>query len=127
MAIETELGKYDEAVRLHNQALEIVRSYGDQSGIVETLFHLATIQEHGDNYDGAKRIYNDALKISDERYNEAMGVFRILGDLPGIVGTLHQLGRISEKRGNYDDARKLYDQCLEIERKLGESQKHHAI
>jgi tetratricopeptide (TPR) repeat protein len=42
-----------------------------------------------------------------------------LGDLAGKAVTLHQLGRLAQDRGDYEEAERLYRESLEIKERLG--------
>jgi tetratricopeptide (TPR) repeat protein len=43
-----------------------------------------------------------------------------LGDKSGVSSSLHTLGRLAQDTGDYDEARKLYQQSLEIKQELGD-------
>jgi tetratricopeptide (TPR) repeat protein len=54
------------------------------------------------------------------RLRHAIEAEKIIGDEKGISGWIHNLGILAQHTGNYDEARKLYQQSLEIEQKLGD-------
>ena len=60
-------------------------------------------------YDDARRMYEESLKISEE-----------IGNKNGVSRSLHQLGNLAYLIGKYDEARKLYQQSLTIKEDLGD-------
>jgi hypothetical protein len=55
------------------------------------------------------RLYNESLKIEKE-----------LGDKSGIADSLHQMGMIAQRQGDYAEAMRLYNESLKIEKELGD-------
>ena len=100
-------------------------------------------------YDDARRMYEESLKISEDignkngvaaalhrlgnlayltgEYDEARNLYQQslkidqdLGDKSGVSGSLHQLGMLAQDTGEYDEARNLYQQSLKIFQDLGD-------
>ena len=61
---------------------------------------------------------NSAMKI----YNDLKNKFEETGNKNGIARTLHQLGMIHHKKGNYEEAMKKYNQSLKIAEELGDKE-----
>ncbi len=72
------------------------------------LFNLGIIHQQLGEYDKARGLYEQSLKIAEE-----------LGDKSGIAKTLHNLGAIYSNRGEYDKAREQYQQALGAFEELG--------
>ena len=56
--------------------------------------------------------------------NRVWKLYRELGDKGDMSKLLHQLGTLAQDTGQYDEARKLYQQSMEIERELGDKMGH---
>ncbi len=102
-------GGLDEAMRLYQQALQILEGLGDLQGKAATLHEMAGISVTRGDLDGAMKLYQQALQIDEG-----------LGDLGGKSATLHNMAHIFVTRGDLDGAMKLYQQSLEIKEGLGD-------
>ena len=59
-------------------------------------------------YDDARRMYEESLKISED-----------IGNKNGVAAALHQIGMISQQIGSFDEARRMYDESLKVSREVG--------
>jgi tetratricopeptide (TPR) repeat protein len=95
-------GKYQEARRLHQEALAILEQLGDQRGRA-TLFHnLGALAYQQGDYDEARRLYRESLLLKEQE---------------GVKGrkaaTLTGLGRLAYEQGRRAEARQLYEEALD--------------
>ncbi|MBS0017460.1 MAG: tetratricopeptide repeat protein, partial [Arthrospira sp. SH-MAG29] len=51
---------------------------------------------------------------------QSLALYQEIGDRAGIAKSWGQLGSIQRNRGNWDEAERLYRQCLEVETELGD-------
>ncbi|MFZ5887096.1 MAG: tetratricopeptide repeat protein, partial [Chloroflexota bacterium] len=107
----THFGDLDGAMKLYQQALQILEGLGDLQGKSATLHNMAQIYVTRGDLDGAMKLYQQSLEIKEG-----------LGDLQGKSATLHQMAYIYVTRGDLDGAMKLYQQSLEIKEGLGDLQ-----
>ena len=75
------------------------------------LYHLAFLNTHFGDLDGAMKLYQQSLEIKEG-----------LGDQQGKSATLHAVAGIYVTRGDLDGAMKLYQQALAIDEGLGDQQ-----
>ena len=52
-------------------------------------------------------------------YKQSLGIFKALGDQPGLAKIYHSLGLVAEERGRLDAAEGWYKQSLSITEALG--------
>ncbi|MBS0016021.1 MAG: CHAT domain-containing protein, partial [Arthrospira sp. SH-MAG29] len=120
-SIERNRGKWDEAERLFRQSLDVYTELGDRSSMASSWGDLEDIERKRGNWDEAERLYRQCLEVETE-----------LGDSPeerlfqrfdpqcfDMLTTWVNLGSIELYRGNWDEAERLYRQCLEVYTKLG--------
>jgi non-specific serine/threonine protein kinase len=101
------LGRYEEADRMSREALELARVSQDQSIIASALYAR-----------GAALIATnpaEAHSVTDE----ALRLFRELGDRWGYARTLNLKGELARIGGDYQAAGQFYDQALALFRELG--------
>jgi tetratricopeptide (TPR) repeat protein len=79
----------------------------------------------------ARRLYNEAnalsekprsnedLKKAAQKYEEALGIYRKIGDVKGEGTTLGNLGIVYSDWGQYAKAVEYYEKSLQIKRKIG--------
>ncbi|MBV6396268.1 MAG: Photosystem I assembly protein Ycf3 [Anaerolineales bacterium] len=114
-------------------------------------FHLAFLNTHFGDLDGAMQLYQQAREILEglgdlqgksatlhnmaqiyvtrgdldgamQLYQQALQMYEGLGDLKGKSATLHAMANVFVTRGDLDGAMKLYQQSLEIKEGLGDLQ-----
>jgi tetratricopeptide (TPR) repeat protein len=112
------------------------------------LHHLGVIHQDQGRYEEAVKMYQESLKINEERgnksgiastlhqlgnvhylqgrheeavkiYHDSLKIEEELGNKSGIASTLHQLGMIHQDQGRYEEAVKIYHDSLKIEEELG--------
>ena len=102
-------GDYEQAVALHEKALNLWRSTGDQVGIASSLTNLGIVADVFGDYDRATDLHTQALSLWHE-----------LNDEIGMAGSLNELGSLSVNRGDYEAAEELLTRSLELTRRSGE-------
>ena len=78
-------------------------------GQAEVLHRSGNIHRQLGEYEEARRLYGECLKINQE-----------LGDKSGVAATLYQMGIIAQDTGDMVEARRLYRECLKIDQELGD-------
>ncbi|HET7141298.1 MAG TPA: tetratricopeptide repeat protein, partial [Candidatus Limnocylindria bacterium] len=76
-----------EATQLHDQALTISRSIGDERGVARALAHLGDSAAHAGDSERARSLYVESFEIR-----------RALGDLPGIASGMEKLASVVTER-----------------------------
>ncbi|MGB7553136.1 MAG: tetratricopeptide repeat protein, partial [Candidatus Korobacteraceae bacterium] len=104
-----DLAKLDDAMRNYQQALEIRKKVGNQSGVAKTLGQIAQVQD-------AQGDFNAALAS----YKEAIEVDRKIGDKGGLALNLMNLGTLYHDHGKYNEALSFTGQALELYRDTGD-------
>jgi tetratricopeptide (TPR) repeat protein len=104
-------GKFNEAIQLHTQVLEIDQTINDQQGVAANLYEMANI------YTTQGKI-NDAISL----YEQSLDINRIIGNQQGIANTINALANIYVTQGKINDAISLYEQSLDINRMIGNQQ-----
>jgi predicted ATPase/DNA-binding XRE family transcriptional regulator len=70
---------------------------------------------------GSLAYYEGDLSYSEQSRQEALAIFRNLGDTVGIADCLNGLGNTAISQGNYDAARGFYEESLTMRRDLGDT------
>jgi len=78
-------------------------------GQAAVLHRSGNIHHQLGEYEEAKRLYEESLKINQE-----------LGDKSGMAATLHQRGMIAQDTGDIGEAKGLYEESLKINQELGD-------
>ncbi|MDD1734781.1 MAG: tetratricopeptide repeat protein, partial [Methanothrix sp.] len=97
------VGDLKTAIRLLEEAKEVLNKQGDRRNVAAILHQLGVIHQKQGNYPEAVKLYEQSLDLAKD-----------LGDKSGIALSLHQLGNVHYQQGNYPEAVKLYEQSLEI-------------
>lgn len=102
-----DLGKYDDAINIFAQALELAKKYENSYAEAKVKYGMSIIS-HEWNHDNisAKILLKDCLKV-----------FQSVSSDKDIARTLYQLGIIEIDNGNLNDAEAYLTQALEIDRK----------
>jgi tetratricopeptide (TPR) repeat protein len=98
----------EEAMRFYQEALEIFRRVGDDSGASLCLHQMAGIALSQVDYEEARRLNGESLEIKKR-----------LGDEEGVAATLLQLGTLAHHEGDFEEAERLYTESLEILKRTG--------
>jgi tetratricopeptide (TPR) repeat protein len=104
-------GHYDDSRRVREQAVVSARAAEDRLGEASCLVSLAMVQMILGDHVEARSGLEAALRLV-----EAEGFER------GQASTLHQLGRLEFTRGNSETAAEFYRQCLDIARRIEDSE-----
>jgi tetratricopeptide (TPR) repeat protein len=101
-------GRFGEALKLHEQALAIAESIGDNSrtayvraGLAETLLHLGQ------------------LRRAREQFNQALAAKQQIGDRVSSARILGALARLTYQEGDIKAARKWSEESLRLAREAG--------
>ena len=81
----------------------------DSRGIAICLNNLCVLAHDQGQYDAARRLYEESLKVSRE-----------VGAPRGVAQALKNLGWLAVHDGEYEAARSLFDESLSISRQLGD-------
>jgi predicted ATPase/class 3 adenylate cyclase len=144
------LGDYEVARERFEEALQLRREIGDQSGIGTVLNALGNMTAVQGDLASAKSFFEEGLLILREigdksgllttlshlaylaqtegdlqparsLVQEALSLARELGGERGIAGALFFLGTIALGEGEYADAQGHFEEALEIHRRLGDT------
>ncbi|BBD60942.1 hypothetical protein NIES2109_37430 [Nostoc sp. HK-01] len=105
--IYLSLGKYDEALKLYQQALDIYKQNNYKLGIAVALNNIGRVYQNLGNY-------NQALEFNQQ----ALANYREVGDRTGEGVTISNLGQVYQKQNQYDQALGLYQQAVAIHREV---------
>lgn len=84
---------------------------GQTTARAKALIGAATLAQNQSDYDLARRLFEEALKI-----------YRGLEDRSGVAASLTNLGWMAWRRGDYETARMLSEEGLALHRELGNSE-----
>jgi len=128
---------------------EMQRGERENRAFADVLRRQGDLRGQLGEYDEARCVYEESLKISEEignkngvaealhklgnlayltgeydearkLYQQSLKILQDLGDKSGVSRSLHQLGMLAQDTGKYDEARKLYQQSLKILQDLGD-------
>ena len=108
-SVVRSLGDVHTARRLTEEALEIDRENGDQTGEAYNLHQLAWLAHHDDEYEAARSYFEQSLAIN-----------RALGDEGSAGEDFHGLGCVMQSLGDVGAARAYYEQGLVASRGAGD-------
>lgn len=103
------MAHFEEAKKLHEQALSIRRQQNDLAGQGDSLSNLGLVAIESGNYDEAKAHLSESLSIREQ-----------LGDKFGQANSLNNLGVASWRSGKLDEAYEFYSKCLTLRESLGD-------
>ncbi|HEY9805495.1 MAG TPA: tetratricopeptide repeat protein, partial [Candidatus Obscuribacterales bacterium] len=107
--VYVSVGKYDQALKLHQQALAIYQELGDRAGEATTQNNLGQVYDHQKQPDQALKFYQQALQL-----------YKQVGDRTGEGVALSNLGHAYEQQGQNAQALKFYQQALAVHREVGD-------
>ncbi|MDM8554850.1 CHAT domain-containing protein, partial [Desulfococcaceae bacterium HSG7] len=105
--VYSNLGRYDEALTYHEQALAIKKEIGDRRGMGISLNNIGAVYANLGRYDQALTYFEQALAIKKE-----------IGDRRGEGTALNNIGRVYENLDQYDKALRSFTSSLEISEKV---------
>jgi tetratricopeptide (TPR) repeat protein len=101
--------KYEQAESLYRRSLEInKRIYGEDHPEIAKVFNNLAILHHNIS----------EMVIAEQEYQEALRIYRNLGNLPNIATTLNNLAILHHHRNEIAIAEQEYQEALEIRRAL---------
>ncbi|MBW4562509.1 MAG: tetratricopeptide repeat protein [Mojavia pulchra JT2-VF2] len=102
-------GKYEQALKLYQQALDIYKANKYPAGIAVTLNNIG-------------RVYSNTGKYSQaiESNQQALTNYQAVGDRTGEGVTISNLGQIYQKQNQYEKVLGLYQQALAIHREVSD-------
>ena len=107
--IHSELGRYDRAVQVGEEARRLFRELGDRWGEAEALDTLAGAHWNHGRYDKVRELISEALPIR-----------RRIGDRVGEANCLHNLSRVHRRIGRCDVALRYDLEALDVRQELGD-------
>ena len=102
-------GRWDEAIKWYEKALEIARQINDIAGEAVTWHALASIDLRRGEHEAAR-----------EKFERALRIFQRIDDRTGEAATWHNLATIDLERGEYEAAREKFERNLGIWQELGD-------
>lgn len=99
--------KLQEAIRLHNETLQIYRETGDSAGLGATYNSLGELFHYVGDFENARRCHQSGLEIARE-----------LNDRRAIAASLDYLGYINRQLGEFELARSQHQASMEISQEL---------
>jgi DNA-binding CsgD family transcriptional regulator/tetratricopeptide (TPR) repeat protein len=107
--LATEIGDYDTAPRLFEEALTIFRGLNDDAGTADMLLQLGYAAMRVGDYERAAALLDESLPI-----------FRKVGDKHFLGFALAGLGELSIRQSHLDRAEMLLEESLSVRREIGE-------
>lgn len=109
-AVLTQLGRFDEAIRAHNRALEIQRAAAtDDSEIYPSLRGLGMLQMQKGEFGAALESFRRAQAIIEKRFGD---------NHPSRADCLHNVAMALEKLNRFEESQKLLERSLEIRKRV---------
>jgi tetratricopeptide (TPR) repeat protein len=106
-----DLGDYERAAALFQEALALRRGIGDQAGVATSLHNLGRVARHrGD------------LRQAGASFRESLDLRRALGDLQGTASSLAELGAVALEERELSRALGLYREALVLYQRVGDRQ-----
>lgn len=102
-------GRSEEARRLLEESLAVLRTAGDRSGVVFCLSYLGAVQRHAQEYAAAEASLREALTLAHST-----------GDDYFVGVILNVLGQVASLQGDLDAARAALQRALEVKRRIGD-------
>jgi tetratricopeptide (TPR) repeat protein len=102
------LGKFNDALKNYQEALEIRRRLGQKTLVAASLNEIGNVRSLLGETEAALKSYDEALRIRRE-----------IGDRRGIGTVLVNLGALHNGRGQPDAALTVYREALQIQREIG--------
>jgi tetratricopeptide (TPR) repeat protein/transcriptional regulator with XRE-family HTH domain len=107
--METQDGRYEEAMLLQQQALALSRELGDRSGEAYALAYIGELARYQRRY-----------RLAETQIQQALILFREIGDRNGEAGALADLGATNLRQGHHPQAEDHFRQALAVYREIGD-------
>ena len=101
-------GKYEDALKYHQEALTIHKDIGNPLGLAFDLGNLGSVYFNQGKYEDALKYYKDALTIHNN-----------IGNPLGQANALNNIGNVYFNQGKYEDALKYHQDALTIHKDIG--------
>jgi tetratricopeptide (TPR) repeat protein len=109
--VEERRGRYEQAVRCHQQSLALARKLGDRRGESYALMNL-----------GRVGLLQDRGRSAIGQIQRALVMFREVGDRNGEAEALTRLGGACQRLDRYEEAVGHHRQALVLFREIGDRQ-----
>lgn len=107
--VDREQGRYSDARRRHERALELYAAGSDDWGRAHALSNLGVVAYRQGQLDQARQLHRRALETR-----------QAIDDLHGMASSQGNLALVHRTRGEYTEARGLYRQSLHSREQLGD-------
>jgi predicted ATPase/DNA-binding CsgD family transcriptional regulator/Tfp pilus assembly protein PilF len=107
--MQTEMGAYDTAAKLMQEALEIMRELNDKKGISRALWQLGACFVRPGDYEQATKYFEEALPL-----------LRQVGDNSNTTIAISGLAEIAIREGDLERAVILEEESIAMRREIGE-------
>ncbi|HLI70426.1 MAG TPA: tetratricopeptide repeat protein [Ktedonobacteraceae bacterium] len=104
------------AKQLLDKALHLRENLNDKLGIAQTLHELARVSHEMALQSQDRELFNEARRL----YHRSLLLRREIADYIGQQATIHQLGLLEFDQEAYENARKYYDECIELSNALND-------
>jgi tetratricopeptide (TPR) repeat protein len=101
--------EWDTAIRMYQQALDILKSINDMHSVAQIYNNLGTVYARRGNWTKASSMYHKDLEINEQ-----------LGNVQEIAQTLGNLGTVHAQKGESDRALELYRESLKKKKQIGD-------
>jgi non-specific serine/threonine protein kinase len=109
-AIGRARGDIGNALRMLEEGVALARASGDDHLTADALIELGS----------AMHFVPGNTDLGEARWNEALALYRRVGDRLGVDRCLHNLGETARGRGDYRQALERYEASLQVVRELGD-------
>lgn len=103
-----DIGDLEQANAFADESLEAYRKTGDTLGVANALNLLATLATDEKRYDAARQYCREALELWPASHFVGRGK------------TLHNWARVEQENGHSQEARRIYEEALQMRRQAGD-------
>src|SRR4030065_541930 len=107
-SLYNELGKYDEALKCQEEALEISQKFKDEQAIANSLTNIGIIYTDSGKPEEALKLFQEALEINEKNKSQE-----------GIANVFNNMGLAYSNLKETDQALNYYQKALKINKKIG--------
>ena len=109
LSLEQKIERTKALDGLIGDYMEMPRGERENRAFADVLRRQGDLRGQLGEYNEARRMYEESLKISEE-----------IGNKNGVAEALHKLGNLAYLTGEFDEARKLYEHSLKISEDIGD-------